>query len=72
MLESDEYEAIKVDYDEKSRAFFPRGYRPPPDLCFANSNALFPSGELRAAISPGTRRSANDSSSALIQSVGRH
>lgn len=53
MLESDEYEAIKVDYDEKSRAFFPRSYRPPPDLRFPNSDALFPSDELRAKIEPG-------------------
>ncbi|HEV7769791.1 MAG TPA: nucleotidyl transferase AbiEii/AbiGii toxin family protein [Solirubrobacterales bacterium] len=53
MLESNEYEEIKVDYDEKSRTFFPDSYRPPPDLSFANSNALFPYDELRAAIEPG-------------------
>jgi Nucleotidyl transferase AbiEii toxin, Type IV TA system len=53
MLASDEYEEIRVDYDEKSRAFFPRSYRPPLDLCFANSDALFPPDDLRAAIEPG-------------------
>lgn len=53
MLESEEHEAIKGDYDEKSRAYFPNSYRPPPDLRFTNSNALFPSDELRAQIEPG-------------------
>lgn len=52
MLASDEYEEIKVDYDEKSRTFFPRSYRPPPGLRFMTSDALFPSDELRAAIEP--------------------
>lgn len=53
MLESDEYEAIRLDYDEKSRTYFPRSYRPPPDLRFTSSNALFPPDELRARIEPG-------------------
>lgn len=53
MLESGEYEAIKVDYDEKSRAYFPNSYRPPPGLRFTSSNALFPPDELRAQIEPG-------------------
>jgi hypothetical protein len=53
MLASDEYDEIKADYDEKSRTFFPRSYRPPPDLRFTNSDALFPPDELRAAIEPG-------------------
>jgi hypothetical protein len=53
MLESEEYEAIRLDYDEKSRAYFPNSYRPPPDLRFATSNALFPPDELRAQIEPG-------------------
>jgi hypothetical protein len=53
MLESEEYEAIRLDYDEKSRTYFPNSYRPPPDLGFASSNALFPPGELRARIEPG-------------------
>jgi len=53
MLVSDEYGEIKADYDEKSRAFFPRSYRPPPDLHFMTSDALFPPDELRVAIEPG-------------------
>jgi hypothetical protein len=53
MLESEEYEAIRLDYDEKSRTYFPNSYRPPPDLCFASSNALFLRDELRARIEPG-------------------
>ncbi len=53
MLKSCEYEAIRLDYDEKSRAYFPRGYRPPPDLSFASSDALFPPDGLRATIEPG-------------------
>lgn len=52
MLEADEYELIRLDYDEKSRAFFPDSYRPPPNLRFANSDALFPSDALRAQIEP--------------------
>lgn len=53
MLASDEYNEIRADYDEKSRTFFPRSYRPPPGLRFTTSDALFPSDELRAAIEPG-------------------
>jgi nucleotidyltransferase AbiEii toxin of type IV toxin-antitoxin system len=47
MLASPEYEEIRRDYDEKSRAFFPKGYRPPRNLSFAASPALFPDPELR-------------------------
>jgi hypothetical protein len=46
MLASPEYGEIRRDYDEKSRAFFPKSYRPPQDLSFAESPALFPDGEL--------------------------
>ncbi len=52
-LASDEYDEIKADYDEKSRTFFPRNYRPPPGLDFRASDALFPPDELRVAIEPG-------------------
>lgn len=52
MLESEEYEAIRLDYDEKSRTYFPDSYRPPTDLRFASSSALFPPDELRARIEP--------------------
>lgn len=53
MLGSEEYEAIRLDYDEKSRTYFPNSYRPPPDLGFTSSNALFPADELRTGIEPG-------------------
>jgi hypothetical protein len=52
MLRSEEYELIRVDYDDKSRAFFPRSYRPPIDLRFGSSDAFFPDTELRAIIEP--------------------
>jgi hypothetical protein len=47
MLASPEYGAIRRDYDAKSREFFPKGYRPPEGLSFANSPALFPDDALR-------------------------
>ncbi len=47
MLASPEYEQIRRDYDEKSRKFFAGSYRPPSDLSFANSPALFPNADLR-------------------------
>jgi hypothetical protein len=50
MLKSSEYEAIKADYDQISRAHFPRSYFHPYEMRFANSDALFPSAELAAAI----------------------
>jgi hypothetical protein len=50
MLASPEYEEIRRDYDEKSRTFFPKIYRPPPDLSFADSPALFPDPDLRAQL----------------------
>lgn len=50
MLASPEYDEIRKDYDEKSRRFFPKGYRPPEGLSFAGSPAFFPSPELRAQL----------------------
>ena len=47
MLASPEYEEIRRDYDAKSREFFPDSYRPPPDLSFVDSAALFPDSDLR-------------------------
>jgi Nucleotidyl transferase AbiEii toxin, Type IV TA system len=52
MLGSSEYEEIKVDYQERSLEYFPNSYRPPPDLSFAASEALFPPKELRDQIEP--------------------
>jgi len=47
MLASAEYRQIREDYDEKSRAFFPKSHRPPDGLSFAESPALFPDAELQ-------------------------
>jgi hypothetical protein len=52
MLASPEYEDIKADYDAKSRAYFPKSYRPPEGLRFGCSDALFPDDELRGVIGP--------------------
>lgn len=52
MIASSEYKEIKVDYDENSRRYFTRSYRPPEGMSFANSDALFPSHQLRARIEP--------------------
>ena len=50
MLVSDEYAAIKSDYDEISRAHFERSYFAPDDMSFAHSDALFPPAALAEAI----------------------
>lgn len=55
MLESDEYEQIRRDYDELSSKWFPKSHRPPADLRFNESEALFPSGDLRAALAADYR-----------------
>jgi hypothetical protein len=47
MLASPEYGEIREDYDTKSRKFFPKAYRPPDGLSFAQSSALFPDDALR-------------------------
>ena len=47
MLEADEYGRIMSDYDAVSRAAFPRDYRYPADMRFANSEAIYPAGALR-------------------------
>jgi hypothetical protein len=51
MLKSAEYAAIKEDYDQISRAHFPKSYFHPGEMRFANSDALFPPADLAAAIS---------------------
>lgn len=50
MLSSSEYKEIRQDYDEKSRTFFGKSYRPPPGLSFAASPALFPEAELQKSL----------------------
>jgi len=51
MLNSQEYATIKADYDQVSRTHFPRRYIPPAGMTFAQSDALFPSAELRGVLS---------------------
>jgi hypothetical protein len=41
MLASPEYEEIKRGYDTRSREIFATAYRPPADLSFKKSPALF-------------------------------
>jgi Nucleotidyl transferase AbiEii toxin, Type IV TA system len=52
MLRSTEYAAIKADYDQISRAYFPRSYFFPEGMSFAESDALFPPPQLAAVITP--------------------
>ena len=52
MLASPEYEEIRRDYDARSKEFFTKSYRPPIDLSFNGSPALFPDAELRARLEP--------------------
>lgn len=51
MLASDEYAAIKTDYDRISRVHFPQSYFPPDGMSFAGSDALFPPTDLDATLS---------------------
>ena len=46
MLRSDEYAAIKADYDLVSREHFATSYFAPLEMSFGTSDALFPTGEL--------------------------
>jgi hypothetical protein len=50
MLKSDEYAAIKADYDRISRQYFEKSYFYPADMRFSNSEALFPPEDLSAQI----------------------
>lgn len=50
MLASDEYAAIKADYEQVSLAHFPHSYFRPPGMSFANSDALFPPTDLAATL----------------------
>ena len=52
MLASSEYSEIKADYDETSREYFSKRYRPPHGLRFDSSDALFPPDDVRAVIEP--------------------
>jgi hypothetical protein len=50
MLETEEYAAIKADYEQISLAAFPQSYFRPNEMRFASSDALFPSGDLRTLL----------------------
>lgn len=52
MLESDEYAVIKTDYDQISRAHFPKSYFYPEGMSFARSDALFPPEKLASVLGP--------------------
>ena len=50
MLKSDEYAAIKANYDQISRTYFAKSYFHPENMSFAASDALFPPGALAHVI----------------------
>jgi len=50
MLNSEEYAQIKADYDHISSTHFERSYFFPDAMRFAVSDALFPTGDLAAAL----------------------
>ena len=50
MLRSEEYAAIKTDYDHISKTHFPKSYFFPEGMSFALSDALFPPAELAPII----------------------
>lgn len=52
MLESDEADQIKRNYDEKSRKAKRKNYRPPEELNFKDSPALFPDEETSRFLEP--------------------
>jgi hypothetical protein len=56
MLASQEYEAIRCDYDRKSLKYFPNSHRPPDRLNFSDSDALLLPVELCEQIEPDHER----------------
>lgn len=50
MLATGEYAAIKTDYDEISRTFFPQSYFAPPEMRFSASDAIFPPARLAVVL----------------------
>lgn len=50
MLQSNEYQKIKIDYDKVSREYFKKHYVPPTEMSFAKSDALFPKADLEAVL----------------------
>jgi hypothetical protein len=51
MLKSEEYQAIKTDYDRIASQHFPNSYHVPLNMQFCNSQALFPAPEMTAMLS---------------------
>lgn len=51
LLESRDFISIKQDCERLSEKYFPSEQSPPQKINFANSEALFPTGDLRKAIS---------------------
>lgn len=51
LLESPDFRSIKKDCERLSEKYFPSEHSPPEKINFANSEALFPTGDLRKAIS---------------------
>lgn len=60
MLESDEYEAFKDDYDRISRQHFARDYSPPAGMTFSSSDALFSPPTIERAIATDYERQCRD------------
>lgn len=58
MLASPEYEQIRRDYDEKSRRFFAKSYRPPPDSPLPRARRSFQVTICVSASQPNMKRSA--------------
>jgi predicted nucleotidyltransferase component of viral defense system len=50
MLDAEEYQHIKEDYERISEQSFGKSYYRPQEMCFANSDALFPTDDLREMI----------------------
>jgi predicted nucleotidyltransferase component of viral defense system len=51
LLESADFRSIKQDCDRLSKSYFGKDYLPPANLNFANSLAIFPTGDLRQTVS---------------------
>ncbi|MGD9689485.1 MAG: nucleotidyl transferase AbiEii/AbiGii toxin family protein [Phycisphaerales bacterium] len=56
MLQTEEYDEIKTDYDRISREYFPEHYFYPDQMRFANSEAIFPEGNLAEMLGAEYRR----------------
>lgn len=52
MLQSGEYEQIKMDYDRLTSKYFPTYYCYPEEMTFGKSEALFPTPEISRAMEP--------------------